>query len=127
MGAAAGPTGHDGFALGNDVLDRQVNVGESSAVESCSLPFTLGTMPKIGRRRVMMGVVGGKELIRKRLIALVPKFFNETTDDSFVIFRHFVFSSLRKAKTVLACGESSSNVVGWNRCGLARAVLCVGE
>jgi hypothetical protein len=50
----------------------------------------------------MMGVVRGKEMVCHRQIALVPKFFKQTTDDSFVIFRHVMFSSLRKAKTVLA-------------------------
>ncbi len=48
VGAVTGPTGHDGFAFGNDVLDRQMKVGESSAVEGRSLPFTLGAVPKIG-------------------------------------------------------------------------------
>src|ERR1700687_2967692 len=37
VGASAGPTGHDCFAFGNDILDRQVKVGESSAIESRSL------------------------------------------------------------------------------------------
>ncbi len=43
-----GPTGHDGIAFGNEVLDRQAQVGESSAVEGRSLRFTLGAVPKIG-------------------------------------------------------------------------------
>jgi hypothetical protein len=50
----------------------------------------------------MMFVVGCKELVYQRQIALVPNFFNQTTDDSFVIFRHGVFSFLRNAKTGLA-------------------------
>jgi hypothetical protein len=102
MGTAAGPTGHYCFAFGNGVLDRQSNVGESIAVESYSLLFTLGAAPKIRCRSVMVFVVKGKKLVYQRQIALVPNFFNQTTDDSFVLFRHLVFSSLRKAKTVLA-------------------------
>jgi hypothetical protein len=47
-GTAAGPTGHDCFAFGDDVLDRHTKVGESSAVESRSLLFTLRAAPKIG-------------------------------------------------------------------------------
>jgi hypothetical protein len=34
MGPVAGPAGHYCFAFGNDVLDRQSKVGESSAVKS---------------------------------------------------------------------------------------------
>src|SRR5712691_3719820 len=86
MRTSAGPTGHDCFAFGNDVLDRQSNVGESIAVESHSLLFTLGAAPKIGCRGIMVFVVGSKELVYQRQIALVPNFFNQTTDDSFVIF-----------------------------------------
>src|SRR6267154_1087346 len=86
MGTAAGPTGHDRFAFGDDVLDRHTKVGESSAVESRSLLFTLRAAPKIGCRRVVVFVVGCKELVYQRQIALVPNFFNKTTDDSFVIF-----------------------------------------
>src|SRR5258707_11175943 len=74
MGTPTGPTGHHCFAFGNDVLDRQTKVGESSAVERCSLLLTLGTSPKIGCRGVMVVVVGGKELVCHRQIALVPKF-----------------------------------------------------
>ena len=96
MGAAAGPTGHDGFAFGNDVLDRQAKVGKSRAVESCPLLFTLRAAPKIGCRSVTMFVVGGKELVSERQVALVPNFFDETTDDSFVIFRHEVFLLFEK-------------------------------
>ncbi len=48
MGPVTGPTGHDGIAFGNEVLDRQAQVGESGAVEGGSLPFTLGAVAKIG-------------------------------------------------------------------------------
>ena len=47
VGPVTGPTGHDGIAFGNEVLDGQAQVGESGAVEVCSLPFTLGAVPKI--------------------------------------------------------------------------------
>jgi hypothetical protein len=86
MGTAAGPTGHYCIAFGNDVLDGQSNVGESRAVESYPLLFTLRAAPKIGCRSVMVFVVRSKELVYQRQIALVPDFFYETTDDSFVIF-----------------------------------------
>src|SRR6266851_3266051 len=86
VGTVTRPTGHDGIAFGNEVLDGQAHVGESGAVEGCSLPFTLRAVPKIGRRRVMMSVVGGKELVCHGQTALVPKFFKQTTDDSFVLF-----------------------------------------
>src|SRR5438309_11864161 len=33
MGTPTGPTGHHCFAFGNDVLDRQSEVGEGSAIE----------------------------------------------------------------------------------------------
>src|SRR6266851_1082343 len=75
----------------------------------------------------MMGVVRGKELVCQRQIALVPKFFKQTTDDSFVLFRHFVFSSLKKSKTILARSESCSSDVAWNRWGPGRAVMYVGK
>jgi len=45
---AARPAGHDRFAFGNDILNRQVKVGKGRAVESRSLLFTLGTAPKSG-------------------------------------------------------------------------------
>ena len=48
VGTVTRPTGHDGIAFGNEVLDRQSKVGESSAVEGRSLPFTLRAVPKIG-------------------------------------------------------------------------------
>src|SRR6266850_1150281 len=86
MGTVTGPTGHDGFTFGNDVLDGQLKVREGGAVKGRPLPFTLRAPPKIGRRRVMVSVVGGKELVCHRQIALVPKFFKQTTDDSFVLF-----------------------------------------
>src|SRR5712664_2697211 len=54
MGTSAGPSGHHGFALGKEVLDRQLKVGESGAVERRSLPFTLRAQPKIERRRIMV-------------------------------------------------------------------------
>src|SRR5260221_9415420 len=76
----------------------QSKVGKGSAVESRSLLLTLGAQPNIRCRRVMVGVVGGKELVCHRQIALVPKFFKQTTDDSFVFFRHEVFSFLRSAR-----------------------------
>jgi hypothetical protein len=34
----------------------------------------------------MVSVVGGKELVCHLQIALVPDFFKQTTDDSFVLF-----------------------------------------
>jgi hypothetical protein len=86
MSTATGPTGHYCFAFGNDVLDRQTKVGESSTVESYSLLFTLRAAPRIGCRSVMVFVVGGEEFVCQRQIALVPNFFNQTTDNSFVIF-----------------------------------------
>jgi hypothetical protein len=61
MGTPTGPTGHYYFAFGDDVLDRQSNVGESRAVEGRSLLFTLRAPPKIECRSVMMFVVGSKE------------------------------------------------------------------
>src|SRR5882762_3646022 len=70
MGAPAGPAGHDCFAFGNDILDRQMKVGESSAIESRSLLLTVGATPKIGRRRVIVSVVGGKDLVGHRQIAI---------------------------------------------------------
>ena len=48
VGTVTGPTGHDGIAFGNEVLDGQAKVGESGAVEGCSLPFALRAVPKIG-------------------------------------------------------------------------------
>ncbi len=63
MGTSTGPTGHHCFAFGDDVLDCQSNVGESSAVEGRSLLFTLRAPPKIGCRSVMVFVVGTKELV----------------------------------------------------------------
>src|SRR5260370_34732257 len=48
VGTVTGPTGHDGVTFGNEVLDRQAQVGESGAGEGHSLPFTLGAVPKIG-------------------------------------------------------------------------------
>src|SRR5260370_21928654 len=60
MGASAGPAGHDCFAFGNDILDRQVKVGECTAVECCSPLFTIRAAPKIGRRRVIVSVIRSK-------------------------------------------------------------------
>ena len=53
---------------------------ESEAAASTLLTF--GAPPNIGCRRVMVSVGGGKELVCHRQIALVPKFFKQTTDDS---------------------------------------------
>src|SRR4029077_9307243 len=80
MGTAARPTRHHLFAFGYYVLDRQSNVGEGSAVESRSLLLTLGTSPNIGRRRIMVSVVWGKEFVCYLQIAFVPNFFEQTTD-----------------------------------------------
>src|SRR5882762_8689106 len=102
MGAPAEPAGHDCFAFGNDILDRQMEVGESCAIECRALLFAVGAAPKIGRRRVIVIVVGGKDLVDHRQIAIVPEFGEKTTDDSFIMFRHLVFSYLRNTKTVLA-------------------------
>src|SRR5260370_35385334 len=44
VGAVTGPTGHDGIAFGNEVLDGQAQVGESSAVEGHYRPSTLGAV-----------------------------------------------------------------------------------
>src|SRR6266403_945197 len=52
---------------------------------SCSLLFTLRAAAKIGCRRVVMFVVGGKDLVYQRQIALVPNFFKQTTYDSLVV------------------------------------------
>src|SRR6266850_2998469 len=86
MGTPAGPTGHYCFAFGKDVPDHQMKVGKSSAVESSSFLFTLRAAPKIECRGVMMFVGGSKELVCHRQIALVPEFFNQTTDVSLVVF-----------------------------------------
>ncbi len=48
VGTVTGPTGHDGIAFGNEILDGQAKVGESGAVEGGSLPFALRAVPKIG-------------------------------------------------------------------------------
>ena len=48
VGIVTGPAVHDGIAFGNEVLDGQAQVGESSAVKGGSLPFTLRAVPKIG-------------------------------------------------------------------------------
>ena len=48
VGTVTGPTGHDGIAFGNEVLDRQAQVGEGIAIEASSFPFTLGAVAKIG-------------------------------------------------------------------------------
>jgi hypothetical protein len=86
MGTATGPPDHYCFTFGNDVFDRQSNVGESGAAEGRSFPFTLRAPPKIGRRRIMVSVVGGKELVCHRQVAFVPNFSKQTTDDCFVLF-----------------------------------------
>jgi len=102
MGASAGPAGHDCFAFGNDIFDRQMKVREGSAIQSRSLLFTAGAAPKIGRRRIIVSVMGGKDLVGHREIAIVPEFGEKTTDDSFIMFRHLVISFVRNTKTVLS-------------------------
>jgi len=86
VSTAARPAGHDGFAFGNDILDRQVKVGEGRTVESCSFLFAVGAAPKIGRGGIVMRIVGAKDLIGHREIAGVPKFREQTTNDSFIVF-----------------------------------------
>src|ERR1700693_3044629 len=84
MGPSARPTSHDCFAFGDEVLDRQSHVGEGGAVESRALLFTVRASPSIGRGKVMVSVVGGKELVGDLQITLVPNFFEQTTDDILV-------------------------------------------
>src|SRR5712692_4919708 len=86
MGTPTRPTSHHCFAFGNEVLDRESKVGEGIAVETHSLLLTLGASPNIGRRTVMVSVSGCKELVCHRHIALVPNFFEQTTDGIFVLF-----------------------------------------
>src|ERR1700730_7740052 len=88
MGTAARPASRYCFTFGNDVLDREANVGEGIAVKSHSLLLTLGASPNIGRRTVMVSVGWCKEFVSHRYMALVPDFFKQTTDVSFVLFRH---------------------------------------
>jgi hypothetical protein len=127
MSTAAGPAGHNGFAFGDDILDGEVNVGESIAIERGALLFAVRTAAKIGRGSIMVFVVGSKELAGYGKIAVVPEFGEQTADDSFIVFRHEWISFLRNRKTVLARGESGSSVVACNRCGLGCAVVYGGQ
>src|SRR5271167_3607263 len=86
MGTPTGPTDYHGFAFAHDVLDRQPKVGEGSAIERHSLLLTLRASPNIGRRRVMVSVIQGKDLVCHWQIVLVPNFFEQTTDDILVCF-----------------------------------------
>ena len=48
MGTPARPAGHDGFAFGNNVLDRQPKVGEGSAVGVALFFSPSGPRPRSG-------------------------------------------------------------------------------
>src|ERR1700730_12115045 len=77
MGTAARPASRYCFTFGNDVLDREANVGEGIAVKSHSLLLTLGTSPNIGRRTVMVSVGRCKELVCHRYMPLFPTSSNK--------------------------------------------------
>jgi hypothetical protein len=75
MGTAARPTSHNGFAFGNEVLDRETNVRESIAVKSDSLLLGFGSAAYIGRGTVVVRVRRCDEFICYLHLALVPNFF----------------------------------------------------
>ena len=88
MGTTARPTSHNCFAFGNEVLDRETNVGEGIAVKSDSLLLSFGAATDIGRGTVVVSVRRRDELVCDLHVAFVPNFFEQTTDVSFVLFRH---------------------------------------
>src|SRR5580700_11382027 len=104
MGAAARPTSDYGFAFGEKILDRETNVGEGIAVKSDSLLLSLGTAADIGRGAVVVSVRRCDELVCYLHMALVPNFFEQTTDVSFVLFRHVILLFLN-TDFLLACSE----------------------
>jgi hypothetical protein len=88
MGTAARPASHNGFAFGNEVLDRETNVGESIAVKSHSLLLSFRSPAEVGRRTVVLNISRCDELVSYLYMTLVPNFFEQTTDIGFVLFRH---------------------------------------
>src|SRR5271169_3084366 len=106
MGTAARPASHNCFAFGDEVLDRETNVGERITVKSDSLLLSFWSAADIGRRTVVMSVRRCDELVCYLHLALVPNFFEQTTDVSFVLFRHG-YSPFRKTRT------SYSHVASW--------------
>ncbi len=88
MDTAAGPAGHNGFAVSKEIFDVQTKIMEGGAIEVDSFLFTLRALAKIGSRRVMVHVIGDDKFIRDQHIAFVPKFIEQTADNGFILFRH---------------------------------------
>ena len=81
---SASPTRGDGFAVGEEIFDGHVQILEGGAIVGCALFFTFGTATNVGRGRIVVRVIGRNELICYLQIALVPNFFHETANDSFI-------------------------------------------
>src|SRR5260370_33442634 len=105
MGAAARPTSDYGFAFGKEILYCEAKVGEGIAIKSASLLLTLGAPPKIRRRTVVVSVGRCDEFVCYLHMALVPNFFEQTTDVSFVLFRHGDSPFFNNTDFQLACSE----------------------
>src|SRR6266852_3289059 len=88
MNAAARPASHNGIAVGKEIFNGQTKIVQRAAIEIDSFLLTLGTLAKVGGRWVIVHVSGGDGFIRDLQIALVPKFIKQTTDNSFILFRH---------------------------------------
>jgi hypothetical protein len=88
MNAAAGPTSHNGFAIGKEIFHVQAKILEGVAIKGDALLLTFGTLAKIGRGSVMVLIRGGDDFIRDLQIALIPKFIKQAADNSFILFRH---------------------------------------
>jgi hypothetical protein len=119
MNSAAGPTSHNGFAIGKEIFDVQAKIVEGIAIEVDALLLTLGTLAKIGCGSVVVLIHWGDDFIRDLQIALVPEFFKKTADYGFILFRHGG-SPYKKNEFLLARGElelpGTAGVLGMKTC-----------
>jgi hypothetical protein len=86
MGAVPGPAGHHLVPFNYLVLDSDVGVGKSAAVEAYNVFLALRAGQYVGKGRIMSNMVGGNDLVSHVQVSLVKKVLEPTTDEGLVLF-----------------------------------------
>jgi hypothetical protein len=86
MGAVSGPTGHYLVPFSYLMLDSDVGVGKSAAVEADNVFLALGAGQYVGKGRITSDMVGGNDLVSHVQGSLVKKVLEPTADDGLTLF-----------------------------------------
>ena len=68
------------------MLDSDMGVGKSAAVEADNVFLALRTGQYVGKGRIMSNMVGGNDLVSHVQVSLVKKVLEPTADDGFTLF-----------------------------------------